>query len=163
MIKPVYNPENYEYQFTDFQEWSVRPKNDPGLAAAYQARNRLRGVAHAEEKSKVYELQRKEDLTAEETEFLKERDPDMWWTDVIKRPYRDEAGVCILRCGCGGEVVRVGSNFRIPKQKDEMAWKEIERMIAEGIDMDAKFSCCPTVEEYKRMVESALDVQKAEQ
>jgi len=53
------------------------------------------------------------------------------------------------RCpGCGGGVIRVGSNFRVPKRNDEKAWKEIEAMIEEGVDMVARFSACATIEAH---------------
>jgi hypothetical protein len=62
------------------------------------------------------------------------------------------------RCpSCGDKVVRVGSTFRIPKQKDERAWRKVEKMIEEGEDMVAKFSYCMTFEEHDRAMEELAD------
>ena len=51
----------------------------------------------------------------------------------------------------------MGSNFRIPKKRDEKAWKEIQEMIKWRKDIVAKFEFCATMEEHEKMVKRALE------
>jgi hypothetical protein len=68
----------------------------------------------------------------------------------------------MLRCpSCGKGAERVSSNFRIPRKKNNKAWKVIEEMIERGEDMVAKFSFCATVEEHERMVEKAIELRSS--
>lgn len=90
------------------------------------------------------------------------RQPDLWWTELVEGfPYPGkESKMHRKRCpSCGQAVVRVGSNFRVPKRGDEKAWGEIEKMIEEEVDLEAKFSSCWTIEEHEVMVEKALQLR----
>ena len=99
----------------------------------------------------------REDPNEEEMQMLKRYYPDLWWSRVITIP-RYGVGVeeHLVRCpNCAESAVRVGSNFRIPKKKDEKGWREVEAIIERGDDMVAKFSVCSTVEVHEEMVEEA--------
>lgn len=165
-IKPVYDPDRFEYNISDFQDWAVRrlKEQSPGLAAAYRNSSRMKSSSGrgSSELATFKRLQQKlwddpASLPEEEFEFLKARDPELWWNEVIRMPrISGLPGINMLRCpGCGKGAKRVGSNFRIPKKRDEKGWKAIEEMVERGEDMVAKFSFCATIEEHERMVERA--------
>lgn len=100
-------------------------------------------------------------LTEEELAYVKEREPEEWWTEIAATPqvYREDAGH-LMRCpSCGKGALAVGSNFRIPAKKDERGWKKVEKMIEDGEDMVAKFSPCATFEEHEKMVERARELR----
>ncbi|KAI0061586.1 hypothetical protein BV25DRAFT_1916619 [Artomyces pyxidatus] len=47
--------------------------------------------------------------------------PELWWTRLESR------------CpGCGGAGVQVGAAFRVPRRRDERAWRHAERAVSEG-------------------------------
>jgi hypothetical protein len=167
-----------EFRIGAWQDWSVRPLvgNCEGLREAW--RNKLlmgtKNLGAREMRIRFEALRRKlfaversvgadgeenmeEPLTDEEREWLKAHDPDMWWVDITETPWN--AWMVVKnrkRCpGCGGATTSVGSNFRIPKRKDEKAWANIEEMIERGDDMIAKFSVCATVEMHEEMVDEA--------
>jgi hypothetical protein len=173
-IKPIYDPDRFEYRISEFQDWSVRPleKYSLGLAAAYQfERNYQRLLKQGDTELAIFRrLQRKYSdqrwndgppLTEEEFEFVKARDPELWWTEFVWRPKVNGGSPChLVRCpSCRKNAVRVGSNFRIPKKRDEKAWKEIQGMIERGDDMVAKFEFCATTEEHEKMVKRALELR----
>jgi hypothetical protein len=173
-IKPVYDPDRFEYKISEFQDWTVRPleKHSPGLAAAYQfQRNYCKLLKQEDAQAAAFRRLRQIhwdehwndqiSLTDEEFEFIKARDPELWWTEFIWRP-RANGGPPghRARCpSCGESAVRVGSNFRIPKKRDEKAWKEIQEMIKWGEDIVAKFEFCATMEEHEKMVKRALELR----
>ena len=97
-----------------------------------------------------------------ELEYLRMNDPESWWLELVQLPATyDPKGINRKRCpGCGGGAVLVGSNFRIPKKIDDMAWRKIEEMVENGEDMLAKFSPCPTVDQHKEMVDEAVRLLK---
>lgn len=189
-IKPVYDPDRNEYKISELQGWNVRPltgenkefdeacKNGKRIDSScesvraqegseWKKRQALRdklgrvwaweqfgdhfGSVENEEKMELWEL-----------DFLRNNDPESWWSEVIRLPATyDPKGVNRKRCpGCGDGALLVGSNFRIPKKKDDTAWRKIEVMIENGEDMLASFSLCPTVNQHKEMVEEALRLKK---
>jgi hypothetical protein len=171
-IKPVYDPDKFEYQISDFQEWRVRPlkTHSPGMAEAYLNSARLWATKRTNQITDEVVTCRRvaakfyndpSSLSEEEYGFLKARSPEMWWREVIARPrVLGEPGINMVRCpSCGKSAVRVGSNFRIPKKRDVKAWKIIEKMMERREDMVAKFSFCATVEEHERMVKRALELR----
>lgn len=98
-----------------------------------------------------------EKLTDEEMKWLKKHDPEMWWLNINSTSlawWKSE--VHAKRCpSCGNAVLRVGSNFRIPAKKDDKAWKLVEGMIMEDVDLVAKFSVCATFEKHEDMIDEA--------
>jgi hypothetical protein len=172
-IKPFYDPDRFEYEISEFQEWRVRPlpSYSPGIAEAYRAVNRFWSMSRknqaTEELLTCRRLGRKHynepsSLSEEEYEYLKARSPSMWWKPIFEAPRElDQPGTNMVRCpSCGKSAIRVGSNFRIPKKKDEKAWKEIEKMIEKGEDMVAMFSFCATVEQYEKMFKRAVEIRR---
>ena len=164
-IKPVYDPDRFEYDISEWQDWRVRPLwTSPELVEVRRNSNRLHsrqsvlnGEKAAFEKLRNQYYNDPSSLSEEERDFVKKNDPEAWWRTVVstKRVWW-QVTVNLKRCpSCGKEALRVGSNFRIPKRKDEKAWREIEDMIREGEDMVAKFSPCATSEEWKNMVDRA--------
>ncbi|OCT52420.1 hypothetical protein CLCR_10346 [Cladophialophora carrionii] len=97
-------------------------------------------------------------LSDDDLAWLRDHDPEVWWTRVVGVGH-DHAKRCP---GCGGSGVRVGSNFRVPARKDERAWKELERMVSQGVDMLAEFEFCPTVEVWEEMAREAERVKRKE-
>jgi hypothetical protein len=173
-IKPVYDPDRCEYKISEFQDWSVRPleKYSPGLARAYQfQRNYRRLPKHGDAELAMFRrLQRRywdsrwneeSSLTEEEFDFVKARDPELWWTEFIWRPkVNDGPPGYLVRCpSCGKSAVRAGSNFRIPKRRDEKGWKDVQGMIGRGEDIVAKFECCATIGGHEKMVKRALELR----
>ena len=58
-----------------------------------------------------------EPLSEEDIVWLKRHDPEAWWTPVIGMGDEHHK-----RCpSCGEKGVRVGSNFRVPRKKDDKA------------------------------------------
>jgi hypothetical protein len=90
-------------------------------------------------------------LSDEDLAWLRKYDPEAWWTRLLGLGH-DHAKRCPC---CGGPGVRVGSNFRVPARKDEKGWKELERMVGQGVDMLAEFEFCPTVEMWEEMAGEA--------
>ncbi|CZR65541.1 uncharacterized protein PAC_15441 [Phialocephala subalpina] len=169
-IKPVYDPDKFEYRISEFQDWAVRTleERSPGLAAAYRNSNRMNSGSNrgSDELATLIRLQQKQwdnpaSISEEEFEFLKARDPQLWWTEITRMPrISGVPEINMVRCpGCGKGVKRVGSNFRVPRKRDQTAWKAIEEMIERGEDMVAKFSFCATVEEHERMVKIAIELR----
>lgn len=110
---------------------------------------------------RLYESQRQggevgvELLSDEDLAWLKVHDPEAWWLPLI-----GVGGQHQKRCpSCRAKGVRVGSNFRVPGQKDEKAWKKLERMGDEGVDMQAEFECCATHEVWGEMAREAERVR----
>ena len=65
------------------------------------------------------------------------------------------------RCpGCGEGATPVGSNFRVPKRRDEKGWRKVEVWIEEGRDLVATFVNCATVEQHEERVEKAIEMRK---
>jgi len=169
-IKPVYDPDKFEYKISEFQDWTIRPlkKRSPGLTAAYLNSSRMKSSSNqgSVELATFKALQQKQWddpalLSGGEFEFLQARDPEMWWAEVIRIPRMSGIPeINMLRCpSCGKGVNRVGSNFRIPRKRDEKAWKGIEERIERGEDTVAKFSFYATVEEHERMVKKAIELR----
>jgi hypothetical protein len=169
-IKPVYDPDRFEYNISDFQDWSVRPleSHSSGLAVAFRNSRRLQSTSNRKsvelatfKRLKEKFWQNKASLLEDELEFLMARDPSLWWKEFITTRGRSDQGLQhLIRCpSCGKGAVRVGSNFRVPKRKDEKSWKKIERKIEEGEDLLAKFSFCATIGEHEKMVEKALELR----
>ncbi|KAH6663717.1 hypothetical protein B0J14DRAFT_608939 [Halenospora varia] len=169
-IKPFYDPDKFEYRISEWQDWSVRPRIDrcPELKQAYRNKHRINstGQRNSEETLKFKNLWERlirdsTSLTEEELAYVKEREPEEWWTEIAATPqvYREDAGH-LMRCpSCGKGALAVGSNFRIPAKKDERGWKKVEKMIEDGEDMVAKFSPCATFEEHEKMVERARELR----
>jgi hypothetical protein len=85
-VKPVYDPDKFEYKISEFQDWTARPSKDrsPGLTAAYHSSSRLKSSSNqgSIELTTFKCLQQKlwddpASLSAEEFEFLKAREPDL--------------------------------------------------------------------------------------
>jgi hypothetical protein len=174
-IKPVYDPDRFEYDISEWQNWKVRPLlTSPELQEVLQNRDQLhdkKSVLNVE-KAAFYRLRnlwygnRYDNpslLSEEQMESVKKYEPEAWWRTIFS-PSRDSRWPTenLKRCpSCGKEALRVGSNFRIPKRKDEKGWREIEGMIKTGEDMVAKFSPCATNEEWKDMVDGAIVIREA--
>jgi hypothetical protein len=97
-----------------------------------------------------------EPLSDEDLAWLRQYDPEAWWTRLVGLGH-DHAKRCPC---CGGPGVRVGSNFRVPARKDEKGWKELERMVGQGVDMLAEFEFCPTVEMWEEMAREAGRIKR---
>jgi hypothetical protein len=187
MVKPYFDEEKNEYRISELGDWSVRPLREhiAGLREAMSNENHLKRGRLNNVKERVEELKGRcraieerdwwgqqagegeevLELTEEEGAFLKKYDPEMWWTEILRISMTGSMSERIgKRCpGCAGVVVRVGSNFRIPKRTDEKAWKEIEGCIESEVDMVAKFSVCATVEKHNEMVDEALMWRESKQ
>jgi hypothetical protein len=174
-IKPVYDPDRFEYDISEWQDWKVRPLlTYPELQGVLQNRDQLhdKTIVLDVEKAAFYRLRNlwydnrydnSSLLSDEQREFIKKYEPEAWWRTIFS-PSRDSRWPTenLKRCpSCGKEALRVGSNFRIPKRKDEKGWREIEGMIKTGEDMVAKFSPCATNEEWKDMVDGAIVIREA--
>ena len=189
-IKPVYDAGRNEYQISELQGWSVRPLAGTNIefdqacsngkridsscesikahvGSEWREREALKAkfgriMAWEQYGDHFGDVENVEKMEAWELEFLRNNDPESWWLEVIRLPATyDPKGVNRKRCsGCGEGVWLVGSNFRIPKKKDNKAWRRIEDMVENGEDMLAKFSPCPTVVQHMEMVEEALRLRK---
>ncbi|CAG8976095.1 hypothetical protein HYALB_00002373 [Hymenoscyphus albidus] len=172
-FKPCYDPAKFEYEISDFQDWSVRPLESCSLElkVAFKNEKRLRRKKNLETpetlafdtlRSRYYDDPMS--LSLAEVAYVKAWDPCSHWTNLVTTPrfYQPGLGIC-LRCpSCGKNGVRVGSNFRAPPRKDEKAWRLIGKMIATGEDMGAVFSSSPTIEEHKEMAVEALRIRSQE-
>jgi hypothetical protein len=171
MVKPFYDADLHEFRIDEYQGWWMRPLASRNEAFAAVTR-RHKALDRAERKAASRLLSQENDfaweaegvqpLSDEEREWLRMNWPDRWWVEIVGScpQLGDGEKRHRKRCpGCGEDVVRVGSNFRIPKKGDDRAWKEIEAMVAEGVDLEAKFSPCWTVEKHKEMVEKALEIR----
>lgn len=171
MVKPFYDAEKREYEFGPWGSWAVRPRpeRDGAFTECVRERKgrlgRSKGGVMTERDEEMeewdYRFVRGREYGDEELGRMREADPEAWWMDVVRiGPGRGERHW--KRCpSCGGQVVRVGSTFKIPARRDEKGWREVERMIEEGVDMVARFSYCMTFEEHDRAMEK-LEGVKAE-
>jgi hypothetical protein len=173
-IKPVYDPDRFEYDISEWQDWKVRP-----LLTSPEMQQVLRNWETLHAKKSVLNVEKAEFrrlrnlwydnryenpnlLIEEEMEFVKKYELSAWWKTIFspsRGPYRTTEN--LKRCpSCGKAALRVGSNFRIPKRRDEKAWREVEGMIKAGEDMVAQFSPCATNEEWKVMVDEANAIRE---
>ncbi|GME65244.1 hypothetical protein ACLA_006790 [Neofusicoccum parvum] len=172
-IKPVYDPSRFEHRFGDRGEWRVRPLRrgeDPrreravldmlaratGETRACWSRRERRRVAGRRFAELDGEVGRGLDcgrLTKEEFRDYRASCPK-YVGDLLEWDFSSRK-----RCpSCGGDAVPVGSNFRIPGKRDEKGWKRAERMLKEGV----RFSFCPTVEDYEKMMEKLQPIIEEE-
>ena len=182
IFKPFYDPERHEYEIDENQGWRIRPLRETNaeFAAAVQREKQLvnyrpanhgtgRFVAELREVSALRRRwENSEPLTKEEMDELKKWVPEMWWTRITegRPPIRRLGGEAATirqdrkRCpSCGSAAVRVGSNFRAPKRRNDKAWRGIVEIIEAGEDLAAKFSMCWTVETHAKMVEKAIEMR----
>ena len=184
-IKPTYDPDQNEYRISETQDWDVRPLRGTNKEFDEACRNgkRIDSSSEAVKNHPDSEWQKRQALIQKfgnviswdlygnyfgddrtevkmeeaEMEYLRRTDPDTWWLQIIR------SGANLMRCpSCGDGVLRVGSNFRIPAQSDEKAWKETQAMIEAGEDMVSRFSTCTTVGQHKEMVDEAMRLQSLE-
>lgn len=100
------------------------------------------------------------DLSTEERREFALLEPEVWRVRVVGT----QNGPHSKRCpSCAGEVLRVGSTFRIPGKRDEKGWREVERMVEEGVDMVARFSYCWTREAHAKALEELKEVEAERQ
>jgi hypothetical protein len=98
----------------------------------------------------------------EEMEFVKKYELLAWWQTIFS-PSRGPDSITgnFKRCpSCGKAALPVGLNFRIPKRRDEKAWREIEGMIKIGEDLVGKFSPCATNEEWKLWLKILMSLRR---
>ncbi|KAJ9617241.1 hypothetical protein H2200_000962 [Cladophialophora chaetospira] len=163
LFKPFFDPDHFEYRI-DRYEWSFRPR--PDVDPAVKAAKWMSGSRFSEDdRRKIRELGERcyhfrqghavEPLSEEDIAWLKERDPEAWWTPLIRIGDDHQK-----RCpSCAGKGVRVGSNFQVPGRKNTKAWKEFEKMVDEGVDMQAEFEFCPSNEMWEEMAKEAERVR----
>ncbi|KAH8804472.1 hypothetical protein F5884DRAFT_796118 [Xylogone sp. PMI_703] len=181
MIKPFYDPDNNEYRIDEYQGWGVRPLPQRHAEFSETVRRAkslggnwtpsARKGDRAEKQRQIWALrdrwsaekwpnpwaegEKSEPLTEEELDELRRWDPETWWIPITEAKRQDRK-----RCpSCGDSVVRVGSNFRVPKKGDNKAWRKITEMIEAGEDLEAKFSMCWTIEQHAKMVEKAIEIR----
>ena len=174
MIKSFYDPDRFEFSFDSYGSCEVHPlaKANPKYAAAVRKAKWLRGSTTTPAKEQMRDRQwdlrdafgrNRDQMSEEETEELFSMEPEAWSNYIVQI-----GGYCPeqhwKRCpGCGGDVIRVGSNFRIPGKRNDKGWREVKKMIRDGVDMVARFSHCATFEDHKKMEEQLRrDQAKAE-
>jgi hypothetical protein len=189
MVKPFYDPERHEYGIDNYQGWEVRPLRERHAEYAATVRRARSLGSHCrvntEKQKEIAALRRRweaakwsylqsegeksEPLTQQEMHELKMWDPEVWWTRItegtsIRRELGTEAASIRQdrkRCpSCSGEVIRVGSNFRVPKKSNNKAWCGIVEMIKSREDLEAKFSMCWTAEAHKKKAEQAINIRE---
>ena len=170
-IKSIYDPDRFEYDISERQDWKVGPLlTSPELQEVlrngepvFSSECILNGETVVFVKLRNQYHHDPSVLSEKQMEFVKKYEPEAWWRTIFS-PSRDSRWPTenLKRCpSCGKEALRVGSNFRIPKRKDEKGWRDIEGMIKTGEDMVAKFSPCATSEEWKDMVDGAIVIREA--
>jgi hypothetical protein len=171
-VKPVYAPDRLQYEVSKWGDWKVRPRAELNPEFKETCKNSfLRSGARVERDPERAEIRKlwnvflandgqEEEMAAEDIDVLRRYDPELWWVDVVRLPRcYDEVGVNMKRCpGCGGDVMRVGGQFRIPGKRDEKGWRVIEEWIERGVDLVAEFEACLSVEEHEEMVDEVLRV-----
>ncbi|KAF4541333.1 DNA-directed rna polymerase [Lasiodiplodia theobromae] len=183
-VKPFYDPDRFRYRLDEYGLWEAEPRPEANPLYAQSVRN-ARLIDRCKKKGETLRRRREElekrmdrvvpgghvavvphlplrndegwgDLSVEEREEFALLEPEVWRVRVVGT----QNGEHLKRCpSCAGEVLRVGSTFRIPGKRDEKGWKEVERMIGEGVDMVARFSYCWTQEAYAKALEELKEVE----
>lgn len=174
-VKPFYDPSRYIYCVDDFGKWEIGPLKrednahyDRALAAMifrltdeHQPSRKLRRRVMA---ARYDELDEKiGDGSMEPHQWLKGENWDDWKTLYWHRSTWLKVTVVNgdtgKRCpSCGGGAIRVGSNFRVPGRRDERGWKKVDRLVEEGVNLEARFSPCATFGMHRKMVEKLRPV-----